>query len=138
MKGKLTYDQVLEIPKLLKTRSTGSIAKEWGVSWQAVWYWIRELRKRGVEIETRKRGSVSILDVKKVRKGGKPKIPFDCNCDTDRPLTKFERELSQGLNEFLAKKLKPKLKIDKKRVKISKIVEDMERSMYERAVGKKG
>ena len=76
--------------------------------------------------------------MKAVRKGGKPKIPFDCNCDTDRPLTKFERELSQGLNEFLAKKLKPKLKIDKKRVKVSKIVEDMERSIYERAVGKKG
>jgi len=58
-KDKLTKKQVFSIPKLLDKKSIGRIAKDFNVSWQAIWYWVGRLRKRGIKVKTRKRGSVS-------------------------------------------------------------------------------
>lgn len=59
LKNKLTKKQVFAIPKLLEKRSIGEVAKAYNVSWNAIWYWIQKLRVSGIEIKTRKRGSVS-------------------------------------------------------------------------------
>jgi len=61
---KLTKRQVLAIPGLVNKRgwSVGAVAGFYGVSWQAVWYWVKQLRRRGFEIRTRKKGSRSLLD----------------------------------------------------------------------------
>lgn len=59
MKNKLTKKQVFKIPQMLKNKSIGEIAKDYNVSWQAVWYWIGRLKKAGIKVETRKRGLVS-------------------------------------------------------------------------------
>ena len=58
---KLTKKQVLSIPKLLKSKSMNKLAKEWEISPQAIYYWVGRLRKNGIEIITRKRGSKSII-----------------------------------------------------------------------------
>jgi len=58
---KLTEKQVLSIPKMLKTMSVGELATEWGVSWQAIWYWVDRLRKKGIKINTRPKGQTSFL-----------------------------------------------------------------------------
>ena len=58
---KLTRKQVLSIPKLLKRKNVREVAEHFGVSWQAVWYWIKKLRLKGIECKTQKRGSKSIL-----------------------------------------------------------------------------
>ncbi len=61
---KLSKKQVLAIPKLLEKNSIGKIAERYSVSWQAIWYWVGQLRKRGTEVKTRGKGQASILDVK--------------------------------------------------------------------------
>ena len=64
---KLTKKQVMAIPIFLNQGYRGKIwtidmiAKRYGVSWQAIWYWIKQLRKKGIEIKTRKRGQVGLL-----------------------------------------------------------------------------
>ena len=58
---KLTKKQVLAIPKLLKSKSMTALAKEWGVSFQAIYYWVGRLRKKGIEVKTRQRGHKSFL-----------------------------------------------------------------------------
>ena len=57
--NKLTKRQVLSIPKLLKKKTIGEIAKQFGVSWQNIWYWIGRLRKKGIKVVTGKRGARS-------------------------------------------------------------------------------
>ena len=57
----LTKRQVLAIPTLLKKKSIGQVAKKYGVSWQAVYYWVKILRERGIKIELRKRGKKPLL-----------------------------------------------------------------------------
>mgnify|MGYP001558696786 CR=1 FL=1 len=64
---KLTKKQVLAIPIFLNKGYRGHeytvkmIADRYGVSWQAIWYWIKKLRLKGIECKTQKRGSKSIL-----------------------------------------------------------------------------
>jgi len=55
----LTKKQILVIPTLLKKLSIREIAEKYEVSWQAIFYWIKQLRKRGVKVKTRPQGSVS-------------------------------------------------------------------------------
>ena len=62
---KLTKKQVLAIPKLLKRKSIGQIAEKYDVSWQAIWYWIGQMKKRGIKIITRKAGQKSLLELLK-------------------------------------------------------------------------
>ncbi len=58
----LTKTQVLAIPKLLRDKSIGAVARDYGVSWQAIWYWVGILRSRGVAVKTRKAGKKRLLD----------------------------------------------------------------------------
>lgn len=58
-KNKLNKKQVFAIPKLLEKKSIGEVARKYKVSWQCIWYWIGRLRKSGVKVKTRSRGSVS-------------------------------------------------------------------------------
>ena len=58
-KDRLTKKQVFAIPELLKKKSIGEIAKQYGVSWQSIYYWILRLREKGIEVHTRKQGSIS-------------------------------------------------------------------------------
>lgn len=58
---KLKKSQVLLIPKLLKNKSIGEVAEMFGVTWQAVYYWIKRLRENGYKIITRKKGQKSII-----------------------------------------------------------------------------
>lgn len=64
---KLTKKQVMAIPIFINQGYRGKIwtiemiAKRYGVSWQAVWYWIKQLRKKGIEVKTRKRGQIGLL-----------------------------------------------------------------------------
>ena len=60
-KGKLNREQVLNIPKLLNSMSMGQIARHYGVSNQAIYYWVKILKSRGYKIKTRKRGSVGLI-----------------------------------------------------------------------------
>ena len=53
---KLSKNQVMAIPKHLLEKSIGEIAREYNVSWQAVWYWIGRMRAKGIKIKTRPRG----------------------------------------------------------------------------------
>ena len=65
---KLTKKQILAIPVFLNDGYRGReysirmIAERYQVSWQAVWYWVKKLRSRGVKIKTRQKGSKSTLD----------------------------------------------------------------------------
>ena len=43
---KLTKKQVLAIPKLLKSKSMTALAKEWGVSFQAIYYLFGRVKKK--------------------------------------------------------------------------------------------
>ena len=59
---KLTKKQVLAIPRLLKKKkSIQKVADYYSVSWQAIWYWIGNLRNRGIEVETNKAGKRPLL-----------------------------------------------------------------------------
>ena len=64
---KLTKKQVLSIPTFLNKGYRGKewtikmVADRYKVSEQAIYYWIRELRKRGVKVKTRKQGQTSLL-----------------------------------------------------------------------------
>jgi len=58
---KLTKKQVLSIPKLLKSKSMNRLAKEWEISPQAIYYWVKQLRKKGIVVKTRQRGQKSLL-----------------------------------------------------------------------------
>lgn len=60
-KGKLNKQQVLDIPKLLETMSMAQIAKHYGVVDQAIYYWVRRLREKGISIKTRSPGSKSVI-----------------------------------------------------------------------------
>jgi transposase len=65
---KLTKKQVMAIPIFLnqgyrgRIWTIGMIAKRYGVSWQAIFYWVKKLREKGIEVKTRKRGQVGLLD----------------------------------------------------------------------------
>lgn len=58
---KLKRAQVFAIPKLLEKQSVGEIADDFGVSWQAIWYWIIRLRSSGVVVKTRKKGQTGMV-----------------------------------------------------------------------------
>jgi biotin operon repressor len=60
--NKLTKDQVLAIPKLSQTMTVSDIARSYNVSWQAVWYWAKQLKDRGHDVRIRNRGRQSLLD----------------------------------------------------------------------------
>ena len=60
-KNKLTKKQVLDIPRLLKTMSMGEVARHYRVTDQAIYYWVRRLREKGVKIKTRKPGIMSVI-----------------------------------------------------------------------------
>jgi biotin operon repressor len=47
------------IPRMTPETSIGGIAREFGVSWQAVWYHVKKLREKGIEVRTRTSGSKS-------------------------------------------------------------------------------
>ena len=67
---KLSYDEVLEIPKLINKKgwSMTAVAKHYKVSENAIRYWVKKLREKGFEIKTRKRGYVGLLDKVNPRK----------------------------------------------------------------------
>ena len=50
-KDKLNKKQILAIPRLLKKNTIGGVAKKYNVSWQAIWYWINRLRKKGINLD---------------------------------------------------------------------------------------
>jgi len=53
---KMTREQVLLIPKLLPENSIKQVAVRFNVTWQTIWYWVKKLREKGVDIKTKKRG----------------------------------------------------------------------------------
>jgi len=59
--GKLTKEQVLSIPELLKTRSTVDIAKSMGVKQSAISYWIGILKKRKIRMPAIRKGRKPLL-----------------------------------------------------------------------------
>ena len=64
---KLNKKQVMAIPVYLNKGYRGKeytikmVADRYKVSEQAIYYWIRQLRKRGIKIKTRKQGQVSLI-----------------------------------------------------------------------------
>ncbi len=63
---KITRDQIDSLPDLTCEKSVTEIAQDWGVTKSAVLYWVKQLRKRGHDINVNKRGgSVSLLDKNK-------------------------------------------------------------------------
>lgn len=58
---KLTREQVLSISSLLETKTPREISEGFGVSQQAIFYWIGKLRKKGVHVREFKRGRKSLL-----------------------------------------------------------------------------
>ena len=76
MSRKLTREQILSIPARLKEVETiDAVAREFDVSWQAIYYWIKELRRRGVKIKTRAQGSQTTLGRKNIRKAIRSTLP---------------------------------------------------------------
>lgn len=59
---KLTKEQVLAIPKLLRSKSMAEVGREYGVSFQAIWYWVKKLRQKGVGVRTRRKGQKGLLE----------------------------------------------------------------------------
>lgn len=59
--GKMTREQVMSLPELLKSKTVGQIAKSMGVSQPCISYWLRQLDKRGIEYPNQKAGRRSIL-----------------------------------------------------------------------------
>lgn len=63
---KLTKKQILAIPIFINEGYRGNkysvqmIADRYGVSWQAVWYWVKRLKNEGIEIKTQKRGQTKM------------------------------------------------------------------------------
>ena len=60
-KNKLNKQQVFDIPKLTETMSMVKIAKYYGVTDQAIYYWVRRLRAKGIKPKTRKPGGFSVI-----------------------------------------------------------------------------
>ena len=60
---KLNLKQVIAIPIFLnkKEYTIKMVADRYKVSEQAIYYWIKQLRQRGVEIKVRKQGQTSLL-----------------------------------------------------------------------------
>ena len=64
---KLTKKQVLAIPVFLNQGYRGNIwsiaqvARHYKVTEQAIYYWIKRLRGKGIKIKTRKQGQVSSI-----------------------------------------------------------------------------
>lgn len=59
---KLTKKMVLAIPGLLeKKKSIQKVADFYEVSWQCIWYWVKQLRRRGIEVRTNSAGKRSLL-----------------------------------------------------------------------------
>ena len=69
-KDKLSKRQVYAIPKLLEKKSIGEVARQYGVTWQTIFYWVKRLRETGMEIKTRPPGNFSkiITKVEKITK----------------------------------------------------------------------
>jgi len=69
---KLSKKQVLAIPVFLNQGYRGKIwpiaevARRYKVSEQAIYYWIKQLRRRGIEVKTRKQGQTCLLDKKQL------------------------------------------------------------------------
>jgi biotin operon repressor len=53
MGAKLSREDVLKIPNLLRTKTIGEVGEELGVSSRAVDYWIARLKKEGIKVPTR-------------------------------------------------------------------------------------
>ena len=64
----LNKKQVLAIPKLLEKRNIREVAEKYGVTWQAIYYWIKQLRERGIEVKTLKQGKKLLLGSKVANK----------------------------------------------------------------------
>jgi len=47
---KLTHEQVAQLPELLETKCQAQVAKLFGVKPQTISYWIRQYKKRGIEM----------------------------------------------------------------------------------------
>ena len=58
---KLTKKQVLKIPELSLKMNIREIAELYNVSWQAIYYWIKNLRNRGYKIRVLPQGQKSLL-----------------------------------------------------------------------------
>jgi biotin operon repressor len=56
--AKITKEQVLSFPEKLKTMTRSELGAELGISRQTIDRWIRELRKRGIEVPKGKRGNL--------------------------------------------------------------------------------
>lgn len=59
--GKLTKEQVLSLPELLKTKTVGQVAKSMGVSSPCISYWLRQFDKRGIKYPKINPGRKSLL-----------------------------------------------------------------------------
>jgi len=60
-RNKLTKEQVMNIPKLLETCCVREVAEKYNITWQAVWYWVKKLRSKGIVIKTRSKGRKELL-----------------------------------------------------------------------------
>ena len=58
---KLNKQQVLQIPELSQTMNIREIAELYKVTWQAIYYWIKNLRNRGYKIRVLPQGQKSLL-----------------------------------------------------------------------------
>ena len=53
---KLTKEQIInDIPRLMATKTNKEIAEELGANKHTVEYWIKQLRKKGYDIPTKRR-----------------------------------------------------------------------------------
>jgi transposase len=82
--AKLTKEQVLAIPELLKTKMLKEVAKEYNTSPNSISRWIKILRNNGVSIDI-KRGRRPLLNKQ------------DYNDDTDFILPRAEETKSELL-----------------------------------------
>ena len=58
---KLNKQQVLQIPELSQTMNIREIAELYKDTWQAIYYWIKNLRNRGYKIRGLPQGQKSLL-----------------------------------------------------------------------------
>lgn len=58
---KVTKEQVLAIPELLKTKTVSEIAVHMGITQPAVSYWLKRLQKRGIKYPKQRSGRKPLL-----------------------------------------------------------------------------
>lgn len=62
---KLTQEQIMEIPKLLKTQTRKQVAEKFGISLTTVDYWRKKLSEQGIETKLKSGRREKLLTIKK-------------------------------------------------------------------------